>query len=60
MSREELVRKLSRLLEQLRKANPDILDKTRRLALSMNRFSWHNQIASFDDELERLGRMQSD
>jgi len=58
-NREQLVQKLSRLLTDLRRANPDLLGKIRRLALSMNRFSWHNLIDSYDDELDRLSRMQS-
>ena len=56
--REELVRKLSRLLEDLRRGNPDLLDKISRLGLSMNRFSWCNLIGGYDDELERLSRMR--
>jgi glycosyltransferase involved in cell wall biosynthesis len=56
--REELVRKLSRLLANLPRADSDLLEKLRRLALSMNRFSWQNLIGSYDDELDRLSRMQ--
>ena len=52
--REELVGKLSRLLVEL--PHPDHLwaDKLRRLALSMNRFSWQALISSYDEELDRL------
>jgi glycosyltransferase involved in cell wall biosynthesis len=57
--REELVRKLSRLLEDLRRGSPDVLDKVRRLALSMNRFSWRNLIERYDDALEQLSGMNS-
>jgi glycosyltransferase involved in cell wall biosynthesis len=56
---EELIEKLSGLLEDLRQANPRVLEKTKRLALSMNRFSWTNLIQRYDDELERLSRMKS-
>jgi hypothetical protein len=56
--REDLVHKLSGLLVDLRRANPAFVEKIRRLALSMNRFSWDNLIDSYDDELERLSRMQ--
>ena len=56
--REDLVGKLSVLLEDLRRAHPTLVEKTRRLALSMNRFSWDNLIESYDDELDRLSRMQ--
>jgi glycosyltransferase involved in cell wall biosynthesis len=56
--REDLVGKLSVLLEDLRRGDSGGLEKTRSLALSMNRFSWDNLIDSYDEELERLSRMQ--
>ena len=56
--RRQLAGKLSRLLEGLRRADPDLLAKTRALAMSMNRFSWHNLIGSYDRELDRLSRLQ--
>jgi glycosyltransferase involved in cell wall biosynthesis len=56
--RRQLAGKLSRLLAGLRRADPALLAKTRALALSMNRFSWHNLIGSYDRELDRLSRLQ--
>jgi glycosyltransferase involved in cell wall biosynthesis len=56
---EELVHKLSGLLSDLRRARPKTLETISRLALSMNRYSWHNLIDSYDDELDRLSRIKS-
>ena len=56
--REELVGKLSRLLGDLRQGKPSLIEKVKRLAVSMNRFSWQNLIESYDQELDRLSRMQ--
>jgi glycosyltransferase involved in cell wall biosynthesis len=55
--RQDLMRKLSGLLGDLRQGNPRILEKIKRLAVSMNRFSWDNLIESYDDELDRLSNM---
>ena len=51
---QDLVDKLGRLLAELPRASPGLASKLRRLALSMNRFSWQAQIGNFDAELDRL------
>jgi len=58
-NREELVEKLSRLLVELPRPNHLWADKLRRLALSMNRFSWQTLISSYDEELDRLSAIAS-
>jgi glycosyltransferase involved in cell wall biosynthesis len=56
---EELVHKLSGLLENLYLGNPRVLEIIERLALSMNRFSWAKLVDRYDDELDRLCAMNS-
>jgi glycosyltransferase involved in cell wall biosynthesis len=52
--RNELVEKLSRLLVRLPLPDSCLHDRLRRLARSMNRFSWETMIPRYDAELERL------
>jgi len=54
---KHLVRMLDRLLVELSTADPDVLDRLRHLALSMNRFSWDAVIERYDQQLDRLSRM---
>jgi glycosyltransferase involved in cell wall biosynthesis len=51
---EELIEKLSRLLKALQQGNPTVLKTLKRLAESMNRFSWPNLINRYNAELDML------
>jgi glycosyltransferase involved in cell wall biosynthesis len=55
---EELVRKLENMLRVLATGGDELRNKTRALALDLNRYAWVNMIPAYDRELAALSRSQ--